>query len=393
MPSTRLRRPSGFRRRAAFRRPAAFAAAASAIALLTGIVAPAASANAATLTTANIADDANWLLQGQLPDGAIAWYVDKSHISPYLANYAAIGLAEAAKQTGSGTYANAAWKWLSWYAAHQDGNGFVTDYNVNASGVETSTDDEDSTDAYAGTYLSAVRATYLVDPNQSRLRALHASVAAAVGAIEATQDVDGLTFAKPTWPVKYLMDQTEAYNGLMSVVELASALRDRALAARALADADALQTGIDSLWDAPTGAYDWAKSGSLSTTDWTVLYPDAMEQAWVAGSNAISSSRADQLVTTLQIAVPQWSSPTALADVNGTTGAVGYWPVAGWAFLRLGLTTEAAAAATSIRTAATDANRDWPFTTGDAGELIVLESGDTSIFSPGTEVTARRGAL
>lgn len=383
MPSPCLRRSSAFRRPARFRRPVTFAAAASAIALLTGIVAPAASsASAATTTQANIAEDANWLLQGQLPDGAIAWYVDKGHISPYLANYAVIGLAEARKQTGSRTYSDAAWNWLNWYAAHQDANGFVTDYDVDPSGVETSTGDEDSTDAYAGTYLSAARATYVVDANKQKLRALHASITAAVGAIEATQDTDGLTFAKPTWPVKYLMDQTEVYNGLRSAADLASALGDRTLRARALADASALRSGIDSLWDAPTGAYDWAKSGGVNTTDWSVLYPDAMEQAWVAGSNAITASRASQLVDTLQTAQPNWSSPTATANMNGVPGTVGYWPGAGWALLHVGLTSEASAAATSIRSAAIAVNRDWPYTTGDAGELIVLESGDTSLFTP-----------
>jgi len=369
------------------RRTTLLTATASAAALLSAIAGPAAAAPVGTSTTASIsvsdiADDANWVLQGQLPDGAIAWYVDKSHISPYLANYAAIGLAEARKQTGSRVYSAAAWSWLHWYAGHQDSNGFVTDYNVDASGVETSTGDEDSTDAYAGTYLSALRAAYAVDPDWSQLSSLHPSIAAAVGAIEATQDTDGLTFAKPSWPVKYLMDQAETYDGLVSADELAGALGDRVLAHRSQTDAAAMKTGIASLWDAPTGGYDWAKSGGVTTTDWTQLYPDAMEQAWIAGSPAISTTRARQLVNTLEQAQPLWDSPTATANVNGGAGTVGYWAVAGWGLLRVGQTGPALAAADSIRTAALDANRDWPFTTGDAGELIVLESGDTSLTTP-----------
>src|SRR5690348_5071727 len=178
-----------------------FAAAASTLALTAGIAAiaaPAASAAAATgirassVVQSNIADDADWLLHGQLPYGAIAWYIVKGHLSPYIGNYAAIGLAEARKQTGVTAYSDAAWAWLSWYAAHQGANGFVTDYDVDATGVETSTGDEDSTDAYAGTFLSAVRAAYTVDPSISQLRALQTSITAAVDAIEATQDVDGL---------------------------------------------------------------------------------------------------------------------------------------------------------------------------------------------------------
>ena len=358
-------------------------AAVSAIALVTAIMGPVtSSASAASTTVTNITDDANWLLQGQLPDGAIAWYVDKGHVSPYLANYAAIGLAEAAKQTGSTAYSDAAWSWLRWYAAHEDENGFVTDYNVDASGVETSTGDEDSTDAYAGTYLSAVRATYAVDPDAAELASLHASIAAAVGAIEATQDADGLTWAKPTWHVKYLMDQAETYNGLLSASDLATTLRDRALSKQAKADAAKMKAGIASLWDAPTGAYDWAKSGSVNTTDWGVLYSDAMEQAWIAGSNAISISRAKTLMDTLAVTEPQWSSPAAAANMNGSPGTVGYWPVAGWALLHAGRTGQATRAAASIRSAALVAGRGWPFTTGNAGQLIVLESGDKTLITP-----------
>lgn len=365
------------------------AATAAVTASLSVIAGPATAASATSPTASardtvrsDIADDANWVLQGQLPDGAIAWYVDKGHISPYLANYAAIGLAEARKQTGSSVYSAAAWSWLQWYAAHQDASGVVTDYNVDSTGAETSTGDEDSTDAYAGTYLSAIRATYLVDPDWQQLRSLHSSIAAAIGAIEATQDTDGLTFAKPSWPVKYLMDQTETYNGLVSAQTLAIALGDRGLARRAGADAAAMRSGVASLWDPATGAYDWAKSGSVTTTDWTQLYPDALEQAWIAGSPAIGSARARQLVSTFEQAQPLWDSPAATANVNGGVGPVGYWSVAGWSLLRVGQTGQARAAANSIRTASLAANRDWPFTTGDAAELIVLESGDTSLITP-----------
>jgi hypothetical protein len=368
------------------RRPAVVVAAmVGVVALMTGAARPAALTLSPTAATVgDIASDADWLLQGQLPDGAIAWYIDRGHISPYLANYAAIGLAEARMQTGTIAYSDAAWSWLHWYAAHQDASGFVTDYNVDAFGTETSTGDEDSTDAYAGTYLSAARATYIADADIAQLASLHESLAAAVSAIEATQDVDGLTWAKPAWHVKYLMDQTETYNGLVSAADLAAALSDDALRTRATDDAARMRAGIGSLWDAPTGAYDWAKNdgGVVNTTDWAVLYPDAMEQAWVAGSSAVAKSRARDLVDTLQQTQPQWSSPNASADINGSVGTVGYWPVAGWALLHVGRTGQAASAAASIRSAAVGNGRGWPFTTGDAGQLIVLESGDRTLITP-----------
>ncbi|MCL6538682.1 MAG: hypothetical protein K6T28_08895 [Acidothermus sp.] len=341
------------------------------------------SSDPSTLMAA-VRDDAEWILQAQLPDGAIAWYIDKRHISPYLANYAALGLAEAARVTGSPQYSDAAWAWLAWYAAHENSSGFVTDYDVDASGAEISTGDEDSTDAYAGTFLTAVRATFRVDPDVPRLAALHAGISGAVAAIEATQDSDGLTFAKPTWPVKYLMDQAETYRGLVAAVELAAVLGDWPLAWRAGRDAVRLAQGVATLWNPATGAYDWAEhgDGARVVTDWSELYPDAMEQAWIAATTAIPRARAAELVARLNAAQPQWDEPTATALIGGVGGPVGYWPAAGWALLRLGQPDAARTAAASIRSAALDAGRAWPFTIGVAGQLIALESGDSSLIFP-----------
>ncbi|MDX6202210.1 MAG: hypothetical protein QOJ83_1710, partial [Frankiales bacterium] len=60
---------------------------------------------------------------------------------------------------------------------------------------------------------------------------------------------------------------------------------------------------------------------------------------------------------------------------------VGYWPVVGWGLLRTGQPGQAASAAASIRTAALSTGRAWPFTTGIAGQLILLEAGDLSLIA------------
>src|SRR4051794_13563321 len=73
----------------------------------------------AALTTAHmlqIRAEADWIVQAQRSDGAIANYVDKQAVWPYLSSFAAIGLARATAVTGDKTYATRAWKWLSWYA-------------------------------------------------------------------------------------------------------------------------------------------------------------------------------------------------------------------------------------------------------------------------------------
>src|SRR5207253_11260873 len=155
---------------------------------------------------ANVRADADWLLIAQLADGAIGHSVDQVKVWPYLGNEAAMGLARATEVTGDAKYVTAAWKWLRWYQAHQDASGFVTDYNVSA-GVETSTGDMDSTDAYAGTFLLATRRAWKASGDSASLATLRTGVGKTVAAIEATQDTDGMTWAKPAWHVKYLMDQ------------------------------------------------------------------------------------------------------------------------------------------------------------------------------------------
>jgi alpha-tubulin suppressor-like RCC1 family protein len=342
-----------------------------------------AAAGVSDTTIAQIADDAAWIRSGQLPDGAIAWYVDKQHISPYLANYAAIGLAEAYKVTGDAADLDAATSWLQWYAAHEGPDGVVTDYNVNADGSETSTGDEDSTDGYAGTFLMAVQAVYRAGASTATMQSLAAGVQGAVQAINLTRDTDGLTWAKPAWHVKYLMDQVEADAGLVAAVSVAPATGQQALAGHWLSAEIAVSAGIDGLWDPATTAYDWAKhdNGVQVSTDWSRLYSDAMEQAWMAALMPLPAGRAATLMGAVTAYHPQWDQPAAIDQFSDGTRDVGYWPVAGWGLLKTGQTQAAASAAASIRATATARNRAWDYTTGSAGELIILESGDLSLLS------------
>src|SRR5919198_2126433 len=77
--------------------------------------------------TAAVRADADWFLPAQFSDGAIANYVDRQAVWPYLSNFASLGLTRATQVTGDRRYSDAAWNWLLWYQAHQDANGYVTD--------------------------------------------------------------------------------------------------------------------------------------------------------------------------------------------------------------------------------------------------------------------------
>jgi hypothetical protein len=336
--------------------------------LVLGLAGPASAAS-----TSQVRSDADWILAAQLPDGAIANYVDRKAIWPYLANFAAVGLARAAEITHDSRYTDAAWRWLRWYQGRQDASGFVTDYQVTA-GSEVSTGAMDSTDAYAGTFLFAVRATWEATRDSSRLRALMPGIAGAVAAIEATQDSDGLTWAKPTWHVKYLMDEAETYAGLQAATGIARTLEHPRLAASAASAAARLRTGTERLWNQRLGAYDWALhgDGARHQTRWSVLYPDAMEQAWPVAFGLVTGARARYLMGRFAAAQPDWDLPAALARFDSGPAPVGYWAVPAWAFARIGDLAWAATALGRIRTSALAIGRAWPFTPSDAGQLLAV---------------------
>jgi hypothetical protein len=335
-----------------------------------------------TLSDASRAD-ADWILRAQGVDGAIFSHVDQQHVRPYLANFASIGLAAAARSSGNADYAAASWRWLAWYQAHMDGNGFVEDYD-RVLGALVSTGDMDSTDAYAGTFLSAVRATFIVTGDVARLRSLQPGISAAVRAIELTQDVDGLTWAKPSYRVKYLMDQAETYAGLRSVAALAKTLADPALSTRATAAADRMEFAVHRSWNAAASSYDWAKheSGQWQQTDWSHLYSDSMQQIWAVAYGLADTSVRSTLVSTFLSAQPSWDLPTVMATYDSGQHLVGYWAPAAWAMQRVGRTDLAARAVERLRAGATTSNRAWPFTPSDAGQLIVADTGSLDLLLP-----------
>lgn len=356
----------------------------AALVLVTALVGGAAREPVAALSLDGIRAEADWILTAQLPDGAIANYVDRLAVWPYLSNFAAMGLVRATEVTRDPRYLDAAWRWLSWYQAHQDPTGFVTDYKV-VEGVPISTGDMDSTDAYAGTFLLAVRSAYRASGDRARLGALRAGIDGAVRAIEATQTADGLTWAKPSWKVKYLMDLGESYAGLLAGAQLARALGEPALAQRADDDARRMKAGVDSLWNSRTSTYDWAvfENGARTPNNWSYLYSDALQQAWAVAFGLTTSTRGSALMKTFAARQPNWSKPTATATFSGGAPAsVGYWPVAGLGFSLVG-SKLAAGAVDAIASGARTTGRAWPYTTGNAGQLIMYAT-----FSSATSMLA-----
>jgi len=316
------------------------------------------------------------------PNGAIVESPGASEVNTYLASYGAQGLARAAQLTGNTTAAADTWSYLRWYQGEENSQGWVDDYIVDGSTTVRSID-PDSTDATSGMYLVAADDAWAATHDVSALDGITAGITGAIHAIEEVQDTDGMTFALPTYQVKYLMDESEAYGGLRAAVALANALGDPSLSAEASGDAQRLAAGVATLWDPGTGSFDWAKygPGSQQLTNWSYLYPDGLEEIWAVAYGLAPASQAQTLVTTFEADHPSWDVPsgTSLYRGSSTPQLNGYQPVVGWALASVGDATQGATDAESIEGAAVASGPQWPYTVADAGGLVIAESGGNAV--------------
>jgi hypothetical protein len=323
---------------------------------------------------ANASVDAGWIMTAVIDDGsmngAIGMYPDSNgltHIRPYQANLACLGLARASAVTGDPRYVNAAWNYLNWYAGHMDTLGYVHDWDL-VHGVWTQ-GGYDSTDSYAATFLLAVRAAYRVSGDAVKLKNISWGIQVAVNAIYTTQQSDGMTWATPAYHVKYLEDQVEAYRGLNAGYSLATLLGLPDVANKAQSYANSMESGIATLWNSSNNNYNWAKheDGVEQITNWSTLSPDTMEEGWPVSFKVVTGSRAADLLKDINAFQPDWDKP-AKNHYNYDVIPVG------WGYYFNGQKTIAHAAAANIRKGAIAANRAWPFTPGDCGSLILLET-------------------
>ncbi|HEX8834939.1 MAG TPA: hypothetical protein VF719_12095, partial [Abditibacteriaceae bacterium] len=190
----------------------------------------------------------------QLPDGAFRMSTDGSHewINPYFANHAALALLAGKKQEDLPRVAS----WLKWYAQHQLADGTINDWETPAGGgayIDTGT--PDSVDSYAAMYL------LVVERYQQVTQGLPSGVAAAAekafAAIKLVKDVDGFTWAKPDWHMKYLMDNVEVYGGVIAAERLFTALNKTTLKAEAKQIREVLGGKLPSFWQPSRNLFAW----------------------------------------------------------------------------------------------------------------------------------------
>jgi hypothetical protein len=257
----------------------------------------------------NLTATGNWMARSSVaPDGAILY--GSSEIVPYYSNLAAIGL------TKNPTNYPLVENWMKWYINHLNWPdqwgvyGTVYDYSYN-NGAESSLNNADSTDSYAATFLSLAWAYYQTgDANaQSYIKTLSSQLQAIAGALLATQQSDGLTWAKPNYQIKYLMDNCEAYRGLRDAASLfQNAFNDATHAQLYNSKADLMLQGINGMWMGSHWAVYKDGIGRFIGPNMGTWYPDATSQMFPVMQNVIAAtdSRSVQTYNSFNAAWPGW---------------------------------------------------------------------------------------
>lgn len=259
----------------------------------------------------NVSATEQWLVSSSsiLPDGAILY--TNTDIKPYFSNLAAMGLVE------NPSYHPQVQAWMQWYLNHinypADKWGLAcTIYDFKVSGSsETPTNDADSTDSYAATFLSLAWAYWRTGDANARayIQTLKYPLDCIGGVIVQTKQANGLTWAKLDYQIQFLMDNCEVYRGLRDLANIFDQVFHDANG-RDFYNAHATDVfnGIEKyFWDG--GHNNYLTSVGAPPTDWATWYPDSTAQLFPAvfGVLARGSARSHQLYDTFNGRWPNWT--------------------------------------------------------------------------------------
>jgi len=345
----------------------------------------------------NINAASGWLASTSNPrvtlaDGALVDGANSTRIMPYFSNLGVMGF------TKNSTYYPNVKNWMEWYwnrVSWPDKWGIygsINNFDVSSTGAETPVPDPDaqgnhnpdSTDSYAGTFLSLAYAYYntgdsaarsyitsIQPPNSNRL-----DYVGEVVVHTKQSNGNNLTWARPDYNIEYLMDNCEAYRGLRDLASLYTAYGLSTQASFYTTHADQMLNGIQTaLWNSANNDYYWytTDSGSSGTVNWNVWYPDAVSQIFPIAFGVIqpTDQRAINIWNTFQSHWKnQWTSLSTRDQYP--------WIIVGYVDALMGDTTDANTFINNLQTTFVnnnfvgDANHFW--STNEAGYFIRLNA-------------------
>lgn len=221
----------------------------------------------------------------QLPDGAFAQVAPGENpkapvwVAPYFAHVAALALLAKQARTPQSDDLARVGRWLAWCVEHQAPGGYWTDREGTAASC-ADTGKVDAWDSSAALFLRALdgyrRAGGSIPPAWS------AAARRSAACLEALTDEDGLTWAKPAYRVKFLMDNVEVRAGWQAAAALSAASGAQADAERAQARAERLGAApLPSFWRREDGRFAYARlaNGALEAST-PRPYPHGLAQLY-----------------------------------------------------------------------------------------------------------------
>jgi hypothetical protein len=235
-------------------------------------------------------------------------------VEPYFNNIAVIHLLEDATPEITA----AAKGWIRWYFTNINDpdvhglSGTIYTYYVGVNDRNDVFPREtlyDSTDAYAAVFLRLLWRYFEASGDAATLVSHEDKIHLIVGAMLTTTRPSGLTGARPDYPVEYLMDNCEVYDGLDALVSLygPAVLNDAAQAAYYAERKRAIAAAIeDRLFLPETGLY--APYLGAAKPEMTIFYPDAAAQVFpiLFGLTDPVGTRAGALLRAFDAALPDW---------------------------------------------------------------------------------------
>jgi hypothetical protein len=211
----------------------------------------------------------NDLLGCQLASGTFRLAPDRTQINPYFTNLALIALVQLGELKPVQQH-------VAWYLNNRNPQGYVNDFRIE-DGREVDTGTADSEDSYHATLLSLLAEAVRQTEETEWIASCKADLADVFDALTRLQQKDGLTWAKHSYRVKYLMDNCEVWQGLEDASFLFHVLGMKEKAREAKRRADACRNGIASMYSEWRGAY---AIYDRTYPGWRKWYPDVTSQAF-----------------------------------------------------------------------------------------------------------------
>ncbi|MFP5040291.1 hypothetical protein [Parasediminibacterium sp. JCM 36343] len=338
-----------------------------------------------TFTKADIEALANFIESQQLPNGAIKFSKSpevggKFLVNPYFNHIACLGLLESSNTAKCQVIK----KWLAWYINHFDERGLAYNYYYNDP-IDPTQDSLclkpdsckliDAEDSYLALFWDLLYQYYRVSQDKSIFTGSLDTVlqSGAKYLKDSLMQPDNLSIAKPSYAIKFLMDNSEIYKGLLSLSLIEGEIYNHG------AEADSLDTLAQRVKQSiQTKLYPGSKlyyhsldingrATYVDPTKWydssgivAIIWPQLFEIETTVSPISVYQRKA------LNKKFPYWTSFSYYPKMDDYT-----WPSIGYAFSKAGDTANGFKHTDNINKIFVANNFDSPCTVSDAGWLIM----------------------